>query len=188
MLSSDPPLPSPSDNTDAHNLAHHHAPPQHKSKTALAANTELDSPSVAKAPNSVPPQELENSPSSPLSPLDPTPTSVPKTSSSQTSTPLPTKPRSPSPPPEVTIKSKTARLPREPSTSADPSPCLRSTTTHPRDNTPPAKMERVPPKPELELKFKTTLAPRPIFHAPAVALANQFAHAETEIIYLNTKP
>ena len=69
------------------------------------------------------------------------------------------------------------KLPREPSISTVPSASPRNTTTHPRDNTPPAKMERVPPKPEPEPRSKTTLAPRPISQAPPVVADPAPAHS-----------
>ncbi len=141
-----------------------------KSKTALADNTVKDTTLVTKKLFSPEPREPVVMPSSPPNPPDLTLTSVPKTSSSQTSTPLLIKLRSPSPPPEDPTKNKTARSPREPSTSTVQSPSPRNTTTHPRDNTPHAKMEKVLPKPEPEPRSKTTSAPRLISHAQVVVV------------------
>ena len=165
----------PSPSNVPHNAPQHaatHVPPHVDLDTSPVPPTDLDQEvdtvvSVAKTLNSPDKREPVPTPSSPPNPLDPTLTSVPKTSSSQTSTPSPTKLRFLNPPPEDPTKNKTVKSPREPSISTVPSASPRNTTTHPRDNTPPAKMERVLPKPEPEPRSKTTPAPRPISHAPA---------------------
>ena len=192
--------PSPS---NVPQLAPHATKPQlaapHAVDTLPVPDTDppVDTPLVPKTLNSPEPREPVPTPSLPPNPLDLTLTSVPKTSSSQTSTPSPTKLRFLNPPPEDPTKNKTVKSPREPSISTVPSASPRNTTTHPRDNTPPAKMERVLPKPEPEPRSKTTLAPRPISQPHAVldpdpqdtvpvedADASKLATAATELIDL----